>query len=98
MEVRKPFSEKERIELPVRYDQEKQKIFDSRNLVICNLHEWEKIHTINEPQERQKATGLKVAKLLNEMNEDQKATNEEKIISLNIPTPAFQKMAEFEWD
>ena len=77
---------------------ERQKILDSRGSVICDLTEWEKIQTINEPQERYKATGVEIAKLLNEMDEEKEKERDEKIVRLTIPTPSFQRMALFEWD
>lgn len=60
----------ETIAFPVKYDNKQQTIWDSKNMMVCDIRGWGKIQFMGKSEERQDAIGEKIAKLLNECEND----------------------------
>lgn len=88
---------RETIAFPVRYDKYQQTIWDAKGMMVCDIRGWGKIQFMKRSEERQDSIGEKIAKLLNEFEDNEKQD------ILNSPgpkavTPVRKKMVCFDWD
>lgn len=66
----------ETINFPVRYDEQGQSVWDSENMMICDVRGWSRIQFKPLPERRQDEIGNLIADLLNEFS-DLKATGKD---------------------
>lgn len=66
----------ETINFPVRYDEKGQSVWDSNNMMICDVRGWSRIQFKPLPERRQDEIGFLIADLLNEFS-DLKATGKD---------------------
>lgn len=60
----------ETIKFPVRYDNRKQSVMDSKDMMVCDIRGWGRIQYMGKSEERQDAIGERIANLLNEFYEE----------------------------
>ena len=88
---------RETIEFPVKYDNKRQTIWDSKGMMVCDIRGWGRIQFMNKSEERQDAIGEKIAKLLNESGANENEFDDKESKRTN-DFPSEEEVVRFDWD